>query len=380
MPADGLARLGASLANGIGRRLDGILAAEFPTDAPLFLGKILREIVSALEQLILNTTDVRIARYACESLRTLASDLQYLESATSARVPASLIAPVQTLIDSIVPDARVLLCAQWIYNYTVFDIAAFYREMLSRLIGPSQLNNIMGDATKFFVVAVPALEESNILLHSILGHEIGHEIATRYLDNEDQVALMASIWARVGDLSWWYSNISALPADVLVNTRRDAFDKLLKARKRALEELISDQVAYTLFGPSALFAMQEIAATDNLDALPEEQYDFYPPWRLRLRTLFTEISHDGTGAGLVNLVSQDPNDAIQVSARARFEALANTVTDRADWTVINSNELTRRAYPGLAGTLRNAGSFVRRELASVRFRSKILSRELAGLI
>ena len=123
-----------------------------------------------------------------------------------------------------------------------------YREMLSRLIGRSQLNNIMGNATKFFVVAVPALEESNILLHSVLGHEIGHEIATRYLENEDQRALMTSIWARVGDLSWWYPNINALPADVLVNTRREAFDKLLKARNRALRG--------TDFGSGGVYAIR----------------------------------------------------------------------------------------------------------------------------
>ena len=39
MPADGLARLGAALANSVSGRLDGILAAEFPTDSPLFLGR-----------------------------------------------------------------------------------------------------------------------------------------------------------------------------------------------------------------------------------------------------------------------------------------------------------------------------------------------------
>ena len=41
--------------------------------------------------------------------------------------------------------------------------------------------------------------------------------------------------------------------------------------------------------------MQDMAATDNLDALPEEQYGFYPPWRLRLRTLFAEISRTEQG-------------------------------------------------------------------------------------
>src|SRR5208337_4467657 len=127
MPADELARLGAALANSVSRRLDGILAAEFPTDSPIVLGQILRELVLALEQLTLNTSNTRIAGFACESIRTLASDLQYIESATSARVPASLIAPVETLVKSIVPNARVLLCAQWVYNYTVFDIVAFYR-------------------------------------------------------------------------------------------------------------------------------------------------------------------------------------------------------------------------------------------------------------
>lgn len=112
MPADGLGRLGAALANSVSRRLDGILAAEFPTDSPLVLGEILRKIVSTLEQLTLTTSDIRIGKFACESLRTLAGDLQYIESASSARVPASLIAPVETLIRSIVPGARVLLCAQ----------------------------------------------------------------------------------------------------------------------------------------------------------------------------------------------------------------------------------------------------------------------------
>jgi hypothetical protein len=69
MPADELSRLGAALANSVGRRLDGILAAEFPTDSPIVLGQILRDIVCALERLTLNTGNTRIAGFACESIR-----------------------------------------------------------------------------------------------------------------------------------------------------------------------------------------------------------------------------------------------------------------------------------------------------------------------
>ncbi len=380
MPANGLARTGSALANSIRRRLDGILAAEFPTESPAAFGQILREIVLSLEELTLHTTDIRIGKYACESLRTLAGHLQYIETANSARVPASLIGPVGTLVNSIVPNARVLLCAQWDYNYTVFDVAALYREMLSRLIGKPSLDKIIGKTTKFFIVAVPAVEELNILLHSLLGHEIGHEIATRYLGKEDQKALMASIWAWVGNLTWLHPDINALPADLLLDTRRAAFDKLLKARNRALEELISDLVAYALFGISAVFAMQDMAATDNLDALPEEQYDFYPPWRLRLRTLFAELSRDKTNVELLAAESEDPNDQIKTSARERLEELKKTVADSSDWTAINSDELMKRAYRGLAGTPRCAGAFVRRELVTSRFSPKILSEEVAVLI
>jgi hypothetical protein len=178
----------------------------------------------------------------------------------------------------------VMVRVQSAYNYEIFNIIDYYREMLGQLLG-QRFAEIIGPNTQLFIVAVPSVEHSNVLLHSILCHEVGHRIADKYLKLEDQEELVKQINSSIGeDLTWWDPDIENKGPLWKFQARQRIFKLIHQARTCALQELISDALSYHLCGISALFALDEFSSSsDVLDSLPDQASGFYPPWRYRIR-------------------------------------------------------------------------------------------------
>lgn len=105
-----------------------------------------------------STLDERTEKFACSLLAELGSHLRYVESATSSRVPASFIEPIESLIAKVTPSSRVMLRVQWTFNYKVFDIAEYYRRMIDPLLGTNSVKSYLGDVEHFYIVSVPSIE------------------------------------------------------------------------------------------------------------------------------------------------------------------------------------------------------------------------------
>ena len=225
-----------------------------------------------------------------------------------------------------------MLRVQWTFNYKVFDIAEYYRKMIDPLLGTDSVKSYLGGLKHFYIVSVPSIENVNVLLHCIVGHEFGHRIARSYLNQEDQEHLIKSIWERVGDLKWLPSVLS-LPPIFQLPIRQQIFDFILQARRRALEELIADFVGYFLFGAGAVFALAEVATTDIWDSLPSAQNDYYPPWRFRLRQVLRFAFADDLQTAVIALDGGDPIASIRVASVKRLQDLqqiASATTDPSD--------------------------------------------------
>jgi hypothetical protein len=377
---DNISRGAIGLARNIAAHLNQLQVAEFPTETPGALAQVLIGIVSGLRKVVESSADQRLKQYAYESLRVLGTQLQYLENASSHRVPASLISPIESLIGSMVPNARILLCVQWDYNYTVRDIVPLYRLQFGRILGKAELDTILTGIEHFYVVAVPHVEDANVLLHAILGHESGHRIAKEFLKKEDQAALVASVWERVGDLTWADPHIGSLPSAIKLRLRQHVFNQILEARRRALEELISDIVGYRLFGLSAVFASEQIAMADVLDALPDEQSELYPPWRYRLRVLMALVSEDNVLTILAGLPDTTPVGIVKTAGRVRLEQLRAVVESDADFRALEGSDLLKRAYLDILCTLQVAKGFVDTEIVQARLQASAIGVDTPVMI
>jgi hypothetical protein len=273
----------------------------------------------------------------------------------------------------------VVLSADWDYNYSVLNITAVYNKKFRRLLGDDMMTHILSVAP-VYMVCIPALEEGNILLHSLLGHEIGHLLATRFVETPEHRASLDAILASVGDLTWHYPNIQSLPQQLQFKIRQTVVNEILEARRRGVEEIVCDLTAYLLFGPSALFAMDYLATPSDLDALPEGAYDFYPPWRLRLRTVY-EVAQSEQIPNLPDQIpTQKPFEFVRNAVRYWLKRISDCVQLQSDWEALNADGMLSRAYRDLQPVLNSALSFLNTALSQARYNPSAWKAEAPHLL
>jgi hypothetical protein len=372
-----LQRVGTALRVSLRQRLAELRAHEYPTDSANVLAATLESLVGAVGDSLRDTSDYLPAQFCCQALRELGDALAFLEGAHSTVVPGSLIQPIESLVRSIFPSANILLRVQWTYNYQVFDIAGWLNSLCKSLIGEERVTDLLKPLDNFFVVSVPTIERSNILLHTILGHELGHRIASQFIENE-QEQLMQDVELQVGDLSWWESTIDSDQQRFRV--RQYVMEEMIVARKRALEELISDIVGQQLFGLSALLATSSFAKSDTLDALPESDGDYYPPWRYRLRCLYRRLDEGGEISAVTNLTGPDATTKVRGATVRELESIKQLVDEETDLAVIESDAIVARAYRDLGDVLERARSFAQERVGDARFSVDQFSGEISPLI
>lgn len=381
MSPDELRKIGLSLSRSIQTRLQEILANEFPTDAPQRLGQIIIGIVQALISTIKSNDDERMLKFACGCLQEIGSHLRYIEGASSPRVPVSIVIPIEMLIRQMEPQARVMVRVQSSYNYEIFNITDFYKQMLGQFLGQT-FGQILGGTSHLFVVAVPSVEHSNILLHAILSHEAGHRIASKYLETEDQQELIKHINSLIGDdLAWWDPEIKSKGPLWEFQLRQRIFKLIHQARTCALQELISDAVSYHLCGVSALFALDEFSSSsDVLDTLPDPASGFYPPWRYRIRQLVTIAYSEGLPDAIGRVAGPHPTKLIVERSLRRLDRLKGAADDRADCMKIEGDPLLEKAYRDIPEAMEKSLLFVQKELSGLKYTNEKLTNELPHLL
>lgn len=379
MAAQEVSRIGLALASAIKERLGELRADEYPTEAVEVFARAVERITGAVGRVVEQAPEERVKQFACQILSSLAEDLRFISGASSSLVPAPLIPAIDSLVAGLFPDRTILLRVQATYNFEVFEVFENYKEMLSHLLEQTEIDQIFG-STRLLIISMPEIENASVLLQPTIGHELGHRIADQLLDNEDQTELLHSIEERIGDLRWANSRIGDLPELFQIPTRQHVFDTILQARRRALEELVSDLVGFQLFGPSALFSVEYIAATDTWDGVPSEDYDFYPPWRYRLRELLAFAGVPELTGAIARLEGEEPVPAIREAAIGRLRTLEAIAGEDTDKSAIEDDELLRRAYTDVEAALRNSRQHVSEALGPSAYGLESFVREVGRLL
>ena len=205
----------------------------------------------------------------------------FVEGSDVHRSPGQLIQPLRRYAQSIIPSSDIVVSSKPELNYSIQEIAASLRKLFS----DSPLKSTCDLLPQLlFVINLPAVESEQILIHSILSHELGHA-----LYDEKQLAdtLLPQIRFRddlVGSLvkSVSENNKKQLEPPEELWFREQATQQVTERITSWIKELSADAIGIRLFGPCLFFA-----ATNLLSSLSHFDHSSrtHPPTRLRLKLM-----------------------------------------------------------------------------------------------
>lgn len=366
-------------------RCSSLLTLDYPSSAPQNLARTLAAsfgfLAKAVEALLvkaawdegdeISTEDLSLIRYTDRAICQLAETLRSVEAASTDRLPREVVPAFERLARELVPHVTVMLRPQWTYNYTftLSDMRAILAEYLGELIDLMPEIELESDVLSsmrdpFHIVAFPQLEQDNILLHCLLGHELGHLLVDKFLTEERTRRFSESVLKEVHALAEermkpWGDGVPLLAAQMRVDLINNILQEVLRYWRRALEELLSDLVGAIMFGPAALFSTFEMAWQSGYDVCPSQHNNYYPPWRLRLRTVlgavtslgaFFPVSHSNFGK----------HSALERAAKlnGHWEAIVGVAECADDVYALGKNPFAALAYRDLPAWLEEGKKYL----------------------
>lgn len=385
-------------------RCKRLASADFVSDAPRHLIQTLQNVFEYLAKVtpaVVNAIDwagdkqqidkdISVLRVLDYELKDFAAHIRYVESARTDRLPWQIIPSFERLVEYLKPSSHVMLRPMWHYNYAtiVSNLRDVYLSKLQEfefyLPGIDVESGVIAPlGSAFHIISFPALERDNILLHSLIGHEIGHLIAKDLVEADAgtflakaQSQIEAATDSELSRKGFTEKTLGTLYYQrVRAQQIAENSELCLLFWSRALEEILSDIVGAVLFGPAALFSTLEIAAQIGFDLPPSARNKFYPPWRTRIREVFKVV--EGIARGLLRVDSTLFKMSVPTALTPVSEKLALSATKRADLindrvqtikeliasdedlTQIKQNAFAAIAYTGL-------GEFIIRHTSSIK--------------
>ena len=208
-------------------------------------------------------------------------NIRYIQRTETRNIPWSLISNLDEILKTeLGKDYWLLFRPQWNFNYAVVteDLITYLTKILV-LFFPTdkeKIRNIFTDE-KIHIFSFPFLEKTNVLLNSIIGHEIGHFFHSKW-ERDDYGQLKER---NTESLTTYYEGL--LQADI-VKPYENAEEgtKILDGMYR---EIVSDIYGYFLFGPSLMFALFDVSEYLGEQTLPTHDNGYYPSNKYRIRVM-----------------------------------------------------------------------------------------------
>jgi hypothetical protein len=353
---------------------------DYASDAPQLLAKTIEEVCVALQQVAIRAaraipwqyvssvtdleTHISFLQIADSLVQDLATQVRYVESAQTIRLPCSIIRAVEKLAEGLLGNrVRIMLRPQWHYNYATLieDLGGGYRSRLTdlptHLLSKKTIRGCLARLSRpFHLISFPAIERTNVLLHPLIGHEVGHLLTSDSPTASQEAEYWRRVRPRVNQIT---AEELALEVPRRARIARQKTEERLRNRnaklvihcwRRALEELLSDAVEAMVFGPAALFASLLMAMQEGFDVAPGGDNDFYPPWRYRLRLILRLVS-DSTRPRFFPF-SPDVFRGSDAAQRARrvneyYRRIEAIVAEKSDLEVIAAVPLLKVAYDNI---------------------------------
>ncbi|HUI08668.1 MAG TPA: hypothetical protein VL486_16830 [Verrucomicrobiae bacterium] len=343
----------------------------YPSDNPLLLANLIAGLAEAVEEETLahyketpvSPEDLKtLLRLAIVNLERLGSDLRFVSRATTHNTPWSLICPVEGIGQQLHPGSIFIVRPQWHYNYSVRERLNYYRKSFSNLLPKDSLDKALRVGPKIerlYVTGLPYIDRLTVLMHVLLGHELGHPIEKAYFDQEQTKDFLPALETEVLKELRFPSDRTKL--DLLQMTAfMQMLDRIRELRRRALAELICDLVCVNLFGLGGLFATEQLGQNRGLDNFKTQPTgEHYPPWRYRIRTMSTELPEDW----LERFLEEGCFDeTVRAAVQAKARTISSLTGEESDKKALAKVAETRIAYQSVESAIPTARSLVKRVL------------------
>lgn len=368
---------------GLHGRLDEILVSDFPGSSPESVLELLQVVLEHLKGEIDKADNESTLLIYCSVLLAVGSWLEFFDNADTQQTPRGLVQLLEDLIRRLTPDATVLVWPQAEYNYSIRDLLRLIENATDSLIPEKQrvalLARFKGPLN---LISFPRIERDNVMMHAMLGHEIGHPLAAAYLQQEETSPEYQRFLKTVTDTvnSAIEAACEGKPGVQALKYGQALLDTVLQLRKRALQELLSDAVAVYSFGPSALFALYEFLIAGGWDDPPTAS-QYYPPSRRRLRFALHVLEQEGHISALEAAAASNSRSQTAVRAALDFiqhiRVLTETTTDTVE---LEKDRWRKVAYAWVDSTLASATTFTLEKASPIRYDAAHLQRELPELI
>lgn len=368
---------------GLLQRIDELSVSDYPAATPNQVITFLQDFLGAIDAEIGKAGSEDKLRVLSQLTQELGTFVQWLDNAHTGQTPRGLVQLLKDMMDRLAPDSRVIACPRADYNYSILELGQHINGLVQKFVPLSKQPSFASHlARPIKLILFPRIERDNILTHAIFGHELGHPIATEFLNAEvgdpaysaAQTTIQQQIEAYVSGLPKASSMDATQKLDLVTRLLKGA----LVIRKRALEELISDAVGILLFGPSAFFAMFEVLWVGNWDSPPKHD-SWYPPSRMRLRLCLTLLDDLGWPQAL----DQIQGDTIAGPyAKAVIDFLneaRNLASVTADEQAIEAEPVLKIAYDWMRGSFPAAMTMAKTRVDAVSFKAAALA-DLPGLL
>ncbi len=165
------------------RELDSLQRKHYPTKAPKTVLGLLVRIVAALDSTLEETrenltllgpadAEVRLRRVVY-SIGHVHAFLAWIETASLERAPFELGPVVERLACQQLGDTEVAVRTDSRFNYTIIDLGRVVGKLLEQM-APDSVG--VSTAQRVLFISVPTSESKSVLLHPLVGHELGHQI------------------------------------------------------------------------------------------------------------------------------------------------------------------------------------------------------------
>lgn len=280
----------------INGRADELRQAYGQTNQIPPLDEILAEASNIYDFVVFNSS------YICPMLR----------DASIGNVPAEMVLPMENIARLVFPNCQIVIGAVSEWNYYFREIGRRISEIFTNV----DLDDVLhkkGLPSQLFRLQVCLNPPCGILLHCLLGHEIGHAIykntptiSGRILPHlsYDQSAFRELVNLRLQQLMEEFSKVSVqTPPQLILEQTREFAEYTTKLEVVTItsywiEELFCDIIGTGLFGPAFICA-------SSMFLLPfkqiDEASDTHPSSRLRIQWSINALERNDPGFGYRHL-------------------------------------------------------------------------------
>ena len=312
----------------LSRELEIATERQYPSSGPLLLIRALQRInesvASKLKELESNEElgSALSARQFHQHVNRVSKLLPYLhellgllDGAEIKDTPSPFVPSLLRLIRKYLPDAELVLASKTSLNYSFEEIGKHLRTLLSAA-GLDATPDVIPE--HFLVITFPRVEAENVLLHCVIAHEIGHGLYQKSnlralllplisIEKQKIDTLVSAIFQAEVDAARARENdpaqLSLYPSENEVKARITRF--MNDTASNWLEELCSDAIGLTLFGPAYFFAIIHLVVSFQLIDNPSPSH---PPNTLRIRLLLLMLGTWGKNESTLDLLKELPPD------------------------------------------------------------------------